>query len=336
MLVIGASAAPMTSADERDYKNKLFVQKVHSVINSNTTLREYFLASPYTKELSNNWVPMTPLCKYSKRCHCDHVAGQSASIDENSNPDGCEEDAVRIRSGAQAARHAVNCTNIKKKLCECLTGQSNPCLYGHMSPMKILLVIAAARAAGVDTIIEEGREGGLSAYMYSLHGFKVMSIEYLPLGHVKAGLTSIAPSIRQFDGDGAQLVPGLVKGMSRDAAARSLVIFDGEKRDAAYETYKKIRHRVAAAIFDDSQVDGGRFRRTCIEPSLEPFIDTLDPSVDRIGEGINVRKRLNSMLSTMGEWGATSALWNFEKRYSAAHFHESQFIIVQSGQWPSS
>jgi hypothetical protein len=56
----------------------------------------------------------------------------------------------------------------------------------------------------------------------------------LPLAHVKRGLQSLAPSVVQLDGDGSVLVPQLIRNMSKHDAARTLVIFDGEKRQAAY------------------------------------------------------------------------------------------------------
>ena len=45
-------------------------------------------------------------------------------------------------------------------------------------------------------------------------------------------------------------IPKLVH--SAPAGERIAVIFDGEKRRAAYQTYKKVRDRVHLAIFDDS------------------------------------------------------------------------------------
>ena len=50
-----------------------------------------------------------------------------------------------------------------KPSCTCLRGDN--CLFSDMRPTKILAAITAARAAGVTHIIEEGRYGGLSAYM---------------------------------------------------------------------------------------------------------------------------------------------------------------------------
>ena len=55
---------------------------------------------------------------------------------------------------------------------------------------------------GVTHIIEQGRYGGLSAWLYSLHGFKVSSIELLPLSEVSEALRRRAPEVTLIDGDG--------------------------------------------------------------------------------------------------------------------------------------
>ena len=58
-------------------------------------------------------------------------------------------------------------------------------------------------------IIEEGRYGGLSALMYALHGFKVTSVEFLPLDAATVALKAMAPTdnpIELIDGDGTQHV----------------------------------------------------------------------------------------------------------------------------------
>ena len=36
-----------------------------------------------------------------------------------------------------------------------------------------------------------------------------------------------------------------------------MVIFDGEKRFGAYETFERIRNKVALAIFDDTSINDG-------------------------------------------------------------------------------
>jgi hypothetical protein len=127
-----------------------------------------------------------------------------------------------------------------------------------MKPPTSVVLISVARAAGVDHIIEEGREGGLSAFIYQHHGFRVTSVEYLPEDEPTAALRSMAPSVAIVDGDGSVVIPQLVNAMSRSEAARTMVIFDGEKRVQAHRTFKKIRDKIAFAAFDDSQVPGFR------------------------------------------------------------------------------
>lgn len=134
-----------------------------------------------------------------------------------------------------------------------------PCLFGDMRPAKLLAIISACRRAGVTHIIEQGRYGGLSAYIYSLHGFTVTSVELLPLSEVSTALTSLAPTVRQVDGDGRRAVLDLVA--RAKAGDRLAVIFDGEKRRTAYETFMRIKAHIALAVFDDTNLDDGAFPR---------------------------------------------------------------------------
>jgi uncharacterized caspase-like protein len=207
-----------------------------------------------------------------------------------------------------------------------------------MQPFKLLLVIAAARAANVTTIIEEGREGGVSALVYSMHGFDVVSIEYLPLEHVKRGLREFAPAVRQLDGDGSILVPQLIGQMSQHDAARTLVVFDGEKRQAAYKTYRTVQARIAAAVFDDTHVHSrheGDFTKV-VAASGEPFVDTAWSTLWHIkGAGLNAREREHMMLQQLDAWARTaneSSLWAYESRTMRAAVG-AEFIIVQSPAW---
>ena len=68
-------------------------------------------------------------------------------------------------------------------------------------------------------------------YVYALHGFKVTSIEMLPINFVKSALADLAPGILQVTGDGSKLVPEHVA--SAPPGERIAIIFDGEKRRAA-------------------------------------------------------------------------------------------------------
>jgi hypothetical protein len=157
-------------------RNAAFRQLLHATIAANASLQDYFLPRNFTDDVRRNWVPVAGHCNHARDCLCGHSAGESSSRHENSKLQSCErwvtKDGVRTLT-------VVPCTKAElSQRCECVTGHGvDPCVYGHMQPIKILLVIAAARAAGVRTIVEEGREGGISAAIYAMHGFDVVSIE---------------------------------------------------------------------------------------------------------------------------------------------------------------
>ena len=135
-----------------------------------------------------------------------------------------------------------------------LAGMGEPCLYTKMiNPAKLLMVAAIARAAGVTHIVEEGRAGGLSAYVYWYLGFNVTSVEYMPIDDVGQALRAWAPTMTLFNGDGHEIVPWVIQSFGPDVAARTMVIFDGEKRKFAYQaTFSLVRQQIALAAFDDS------------------------------------------------------------------------------------
>jgi len=202
----------------------------------------------------------------SKNCYCSHVRG---SKDKETNPPEKLLERDRLFGGACESTGSMNlmkriisrssCTKkLLAKTCSCWTGRGSPCLYSDMKPPTSIVLISLARAAGVNHIIEEGREGGLSAFIYHHHGFRLTSVEYLPEDEPTAALRIMAPDIKIVDGDGSVLIPKMVNEMTADEAARTMVIFDGEKRVQAHNTFKKIRDKVAFAAFDDSQVPAFR------------------------------------------------------------------------------
>jgi hypothetical protein len=191
------------------------------------------------------------------KCWCFHVAG--GSLVKSRNPHGLRQCAPKDQL-MDCSSPAAGPYHIKsRRNCSCFAQQpaATPCLFGDMRPAKLLAIIAACRALGVTHIIEQGRYGGLSALIYSLHGFRVTSVELLPLAEVSTALGALAPDVRMVDGDGRRNVVRLV----RDAPAteRIAVVFDGEKRATAYETFKLVRPRVALAAFDDTNLDAGVF-----------------------------------------------------------------------------
>jgi hypothetical protein len=83
------------------------------------------------------------------------------------------------------------------------------------------------------------------------------------LSEVSVALRALAPSVALVDGDGRKAVLELVK--KAPAGERIAVIFDGEKRHTAYETFRLIRGSIALAAFDDSNLDDGHFPRMLSE-----------------------------------------------------------------------
>lgn len=246
--------------------NEHFAHLVDRVSTSNASLLEYFYPSLRTNDVRKNWVTHTEQCVFSPDCYCGHVRG---SHDKTSNPiekllerDRTVGGACESTGSHNLMKRIISRTSCSRrfleKSCSCWTGRGQPCLYSDMKPPTSVTLIAVARAAGVNHIIEEGREGGLSAFIYQHHGFRVTSVEYLPEDEPTNALRQMAPGITIVDGDGSQLIPNLVSQMSDSEASRTMVIFDGEKRVQAHRTFKQIRNRVAFAAFDDSQVPAFR------------------------------------------------------------------------------
>ena len=227
----------------------------------NATLYDYYLGvggDGRRLDVTKHWAPQTEHCVHSDNCYCYHVKG---SQDKTYNPHGsdyCE----RLHDPKGRAEYRQlkisNCTKRELRLpCKttCTVGRDKPCLHTLMGPAKQLSLFAIARAAGITHVVEEGREGGLTAYMWWLHGFNTTSIEYLPQDEVTAALHLLSPSMSVLDGDGHTLVPRYIDSLPKRVAARTMVIFDGEKRGTAYrDTYLLIRDRIAVGVFDDSDV----------------------------------------------------------------------------------
>lgn len=228
---------------------------------SNETILRYMyphnpLLAYQRGDITRAWRATTKDCKIAAgECYCMHVAGSPI---KRKNPSGWQSEAstnanfVGGGSVVSTADRAAKMQSLADKNCSCIVPKHEGalCLFSDMRPGKLLAIIAACRAAGVTHIVEEGRYGGLSAYVYALHGFRVTSIELVEIGYVANAMRAAAPSVTLLTGDGSQLVPEVV-GKEADPR-RVAVIFDGEKRFQAYETYKKVRGRVALAVFDDS------------------------------------------------------------------------------------
>ena len=179
-----------------------FSQLMASIAHQNQSLYSYFF--PANRQLLSEdprvtWSPSNQDCEIKRDCWCFHVTGD---MSRSRNPDGSKHCA-----GYQEI-HDCSSEADASKQCACLSGPS--CLFSDMRPVKLIAAITAARAAGVTHIIEEGRFGGLSAFMYALHGFKVTSLEFLPLSGPTAALARAFPEMTLLTGDGSKVLPELL------------------------------------------------------------------------------------------------------------------------------
>jgi len=197
-------------------------------------------------------------------------------------------------------------------------------MFSDMRPTKILTAITAARLAGVDHIIEEGRFGGLSAFMYALHGFHVTSVEFLPLDGPTVALQQMSPDVRLVDGDGRVLVPALVRNMTDQQARRTMVIFDGEKRLDAYPTFEKIRDRVGVVIFDDTNLKNKNLFTKTLERDNHIFVNTWDAPLRKF---IAKEKPALALLGPLN-MGTQARWWGGVNNLQFYHF-----TIVKGGGW---
>lgn len=135
------------------------------------------------------------------------------------------------------------------------------CLFSQMRPSKNVAVVALARRLNVTHLVESGRKGGMSAYVYSVLGLEVTSVELFPIPYVAHALTQLAPGMELVDGDGTELVPRAVRKIRRETqGARVAVVLDGPKYEGAYRLFQEIRDEVVFAVFDDVY-PGSTFRQ---------------------------------------------------------------------------
>lgn len=281
----------------------------------NRTLTSYVYPKVASTDVERNWVPYTSGCSIATDCYCYHVKGD---MSKSLNPQGWQECAKLSTVG--------NCSDEADRSRDCCCLHGKVCLFSDMRPTKILSVIAAARAAGVTRIVEEGRFGGLSAYMYALHGFAVTSIEFLPLDGASAGIAAMAPQISLVTGDGMVLLPQL---LTAQDAARTMVIFDGEKRMGAYRTFERVRANVALAVFDDSNVgaDADTFKRH-LDAQREVWWDTRHPSF-----GPLIAREAGAM-KLLGPLRSRTASKQCVKWHGGVdHLATFHFAIVRGGAW---
>mmetsp|Transcript_34563 Transcript_34563/g.107368 ORF Transcript_34563/g.107368 Transcript_34563/m.107368 type:complete len:204 (-) Transcript_34563:43-654(-) len=190
-----------------------------------------------------------------------------------------------------------------------------------MRPIKLLSAISLARYLGVTRVVEEGRYGGLSAYMYDMHGFNVTSIEFLPLDDVTQALRRLVPTVELRTADGHEETPAALQAVD-PARDRVMVIFDGTKRFDAYGTFEKIRDKVAFAIFDNTNIGNGMSFREHLAEKGEVVWSTDDASYNNLtAKESPILKTLLSSLPRSQFFGGVNQLW---------HLH---FTIVQGGAY---
>ena len=323
-LAHGALPPPQTEPEFA----RLFAE---GVLHINETLLNYFVppVGQITTDIRRNWLPWTDKCVAHSDCWCFHVKGSPSKAE---NPDGwkqCEKlRMMNLGHGKRDKEHSLGVCNSKyERTCSypCVSGKNGaPCLFSEMAPVKLLAVIMVARAAGVTHIIEEGRKGGLSAYLYHKHGFGVTSIEYLPNRDATLALETFAPDIRLMDGDGAQLVPQRARELA--PRERVLVIFDGEKRMAAYRTYSKCKQDVAVAVFDDSQYKYSTFKQT-LDANGEVWWTTEG---DRTYQELHDKELQYITFFN----GSTSGMMNeYHKKMVQGNLEVVHFAMVKGGAW---
>eukprot|EP00747_Dinoflagellata_sp_TGD_P038537 gnl/TRDRNA2_/TRDRNA2_139731_c0_seq1.p1 gnl/TRDRNA2_/TRDRNA2_139731_c0~~gnl/TRDRNA2_/TRDRNA2_139731_c0_seq1.p1 ORF type:complete len:331 (-),score=48.46 gnl/TRDRNA2_/TRDRNA2_139731_c0_seq1:19-1011(-) len=290
-----------------------------NVSRRNRSLLNYFFPSRPRADVRQNWVPFTPDCEISSRCFCFHVEGL---MSKDLNPEG----ASRCFSGTDGPA-LQDCSQHPKleEDCGCLVPPpnctENCCLFSDMRPLKLLAAIALMREVGVTHVIEEGRYGGLSALIYAHHGFRVTSVEGVPLTHVTGALRMLAPDMSLVDGDGAYLLPQLLADVDPEKE-KVAVIFDGEKQFKAYETYQKIRDKVAVAIFDDTNI-GWKYFRTYLTQVGETVWHSDDRSFRHFAR--LERAPLDELLKPLRGSNIQGGM---------GHLEMFEYTIIEGGAWP--
>ena len=149
------------------------------------------------------WLPSVG-CKKSDTCYCKlHFRG---SMDKTRNPEGIHKcmpglgfykksstsKTGWVKKSSELSENInpyeeIDCGKdpywsklIAGQNCSCMISKtpSGGCLFSDMRPLKLLAVMSIARSLGVTHIIEEGRYGGYSSFVYASHGFIVSSIEF--------------------------------------------------------------------------------------------------------------------------------------------------------------
>ena len=97
--------------------------------------------------------------------------------------------------------------------------------------------------------------GGLPLLHYSHFGFNVTSFELSPIPWVKEALASIAPQVRQIDGDCIAGIPLLLQQIhASEPAARVGIVFDGPKGYGVFKHANRLAEDAAFIVVDDQSM----------------------------------------------------------------------------------
>lgn len=148
-----------------------------------------------------------------------------------------------------------NC-NLKTALMENdgLSFHSSFCLWGNMLPHKLVTVLSLIHQLNISVVIESGRKGGLSAYLYSLVSPSVVSIELNPIPEVEHTLSLVAENVKLITGNGKHLVPSLVEQYHLQGH-KVAVILDGPKGRAAASVVSKLMNSSVLIGVDDMLIN---------------------------------------------------------------------------------
>jgi hypothetical protein len=143
-----------------------------------------------------------------------------------------------------------------------------------MAPHQLALIIGLARAMSVTHIVECGRMGGLPLLHYSHFGFNVTSFELSPIPWVKVALASLAPQVRQIDGDCVAGIPVLLRQIrAAEPAARIGIVFDGPKGYGVFQTANRLAKDAAFIVVDDQSAAMLALKRNRGVKPRWPYLD---------------------------------------------------------------
>eukprot|EP00966_Prymnesium_polylepis_P153203 3538996-Prymnesium_polylepis.2 len=304
----------------------------------NGTLLDYcFPSAPVAGAVFKHWSPYTAGCRVATDCYCFHVEGDMSS---SRNPNGWKH-CAKLST-------IESCARDRHKRCACLTAdeQGRTCLFSDSTAVALELTLNSrcSRCAPHDVVSHHcsaadqdplGRDRRTRCRRDAHHrggplrwavGADVTSLEFLPLSGATEGLARAAPPVRLVTGDGTIEVPRMLTQLSAAEAARTMVIFDGEKRFGAWRTFDRVRAHVALAVFDDTNVADGPNFKAFLKERGEVWWDT-----SMLPDQLFQRESapLRHMLAPLNEAAGKDLKWHGGVN-DLASFH---FSIVRGDAW---